>query len=118
LRIKEKFDGDFKLKGRFDSEKTRAHYVFMPFATRVIGCGTKRVVEGSNVTIPEVVVENGYRKEDALSFDGVGGDEQQCRVDVDATPINMVLDSQLTHEALQSSPMAVDEPVFPIHLSV
>jgi hypothetical protein len=36
----------------------------------------------SNVIILEVVVENGYRKEDAPSFDGIGGDEQQWGVDV------------------------------------
>jgi hypothetical protein len=38
-------------------------------------------------------VENGYRKEDAPSFDSVGGDEQQWGLDVDATPVNMVLDN-------------------------
>ena len=30
LCVKEKIDGDFILKGRFDSGKTRAHYILMP----------------------------------------------------------------------------------------
>ena len=29
-RLNGKFDGDYTLKGRFDSGKTRAHYVLMP----------------------------------------------------------------------------------------
>ena len=61
------------------------------------------------MTMVEVVVENGYRKEDGPSFDDVGGDEHQWAVDVDQTLGNMVLGSKLTHEQLQSSPMAVEE---------
>ena len=61
------------------------------------------------MTMVEVVVENGYRKEDGPSFDDVGGDEHQWAVDVDRTLGNMVLGSKLTHEQLQSSPMAVEE---------
>ena len=39
-----------------------------------------RVIEGSNVTMAKIVLENGYGKEDGPSFDGVGGDEQQWGV--------------------------------------
>jgi hypothetical protein len=74
---------------------------------RVIGHAKKRVIEGSNVTMVEVVVENGYKKEDGPSF--VGGNEHQWAVDVDRTLGNMVLGSKLMHEQLQSSPMAVEE---------
>ena len=35
------------------------------------------------MTMVEVVVENGYRKEDGSSFNGVEGDEHQWAVDVD-----------------------------------
>ena len=31
VRLNKKFGDDFKLKGRFDSGKTRAHYILMPF---------------------------------------------------------------------------------------
>ena len=30
VHLNTKFDGDFTLKGRFDTRKTRAHYVLMP----------------------------------------------------------------------------------------
>ena len=30
IRLNVKFGGDFTLKGRFDTRKTRAHYVLMP----------------------------------------------------------------------------------------
>lgn len=30
LCLKDKFDGDFTLRGRFDTGKTRAHFVLMP----------------------------------------------------------------------------------------
>ena len=35
-----KFGGDFTLKGRFDTRKTRAHYVLMPCATLLTGPAT------------------------------------------------------------------------------
>ena len=43
----------------------------------------------------EVVVENGYRMQgvlDGLSIDGVGGNEQELRVEGEATQDNMNLD--------------------------
>ena len=42
VRLNAKFDGDFTLKERFDSGKTRAHYVLMPLRDpahwSTIGC--------------------------------------------------------------------------------
>ena len=95
LRVKEKFEGDFTLKGRFDSRKTRAHYVLMPLRDQAHLSRYTRVIQGSNVTVAEVVVENGYRLddvEDGLSFDEVGGDGHGWGVDVDATPGDMEMD--------------------------
>ena len=37
VRLNTKFGGDFTLKGRFDTGKTRAHYVPMPCATLLTG---------------------------------------------------------------------------------
>jgi hypothetical protein len=88
FRVKEKFDVAFTLKGRFDSGKTRAHFILMPLRNKGHWSHYTRVIQGSIMTMAEVVVENGYRKEDMedkLSFDGIGGDEHQWGVDVDAT---------------------------------
>jgi hypothetical protein len=62
--VKKKFDGDFTLKGRFDSEKTRAHYVLMPLRDQSHWSRYTRVTQRSNVTVAEVVVENGYMIQD------------------------------------------------------
>jgi hypothetical protein len=75
-----KFSGDFTLKGRFDSGKTRAYYVLMPLRDRAHWSCYNRVIQGSNVPMAEVVVENGYRMQglqDGPSIDGVGGNEQE-----------------------------------------
>ena len=61
VRLNAKFGGDFIVKGRFDSGKTRAHYVLMPLCDRAHWSRYKRVIHGSNVPMAEVVVENGYR---------------------------------------------------------
>ena len=61
LRVKEKFDGEFTLKGRFDSGKTRAHYVLMSLRDCAHWSRYNRVIYGSNMPMDEVVVENGYR---------------------------------------------------------
>ena len=37
VRLNAKFDSDFTLKERFDTGKTRAHYVLMPCATLLTG---------------------------------------------------------------------------------
>ena len=74
-----KFGGDFTLKGRFDSGKIRAHYVIMPLRDRAHWSRYNRVIQGSNVPMAEVVVENRYRMQglqDGPSIDGVGGNEQ------------------------------------------
>ena len=55
VRLKRKFDGDFTLKGRFDSGKTRAHYMLMPLRHHA------HWSRYNNVVMAEVVVENGYR---------------------------------------------------------
>ena len=59
-RLNAKFDSDFTLKGRFDSGKTRAHYVLMPLWDHAHWSCYNRVIQGSNVAMAEVVVENGY----------------------------------------------------------
>ena len=56
-----KFGRDFTLKGRFDTVKTRAHYVLMPLRDPAHWSRYTRVIQGSNVPMAEVVVENGYR---------------------------------------------------------
>jgi hypothetical protein len=61
VHLNVKFGGDFALKWRFDSGKTRAHYVLMPLCDRAHWSCYNRVIQGSNVPMPEVVVENGYR---------------------------------------------------------
>ena len=60
VRLNAKFDGDFTLKGRFDSGKTRAQYVLMPLSDRAHWSRYNRMIHGSNVPMAEVVVENGY----------------------------------------------------------
>ena len=60
-----------------------------------------RVLQGSNVPMAEVVVENGYRMQglhDGPSSDGVGGNEQELGVEGEATQGNMDLDGQLMQE--------------------
>ena len=61
VRLNAKFIGDFTLKGRFDTGKTRAHYVLMPLRDPTYWSYYTRVLQGSNVPMAEVVVENGYR---------------------------------------------------------
>jgi hypothetical protein len=56
-----KFCGDFTMKERFDSGKSRAHYVLMPLRDLAHWSCYSRVIQGSNVPMAEVVVENGYR---------------------------------------------------------
>ena len=63
-RLNRKFGGDYTLKGRFDSGKTRAHYVMMPLWDHAHWSRYNRVIQGSNVALAEVVVENGYRMHD------------------------------------------------------
>ena len=53
LRVKEKFDGEFTLKGRFDSGKTRAHYILMPLRGQAHRSCNTRVIQGPNVTVAE-----------------------------------------------------------------
>lgn len=69
------------------------------------------IVQGSNVTLPDVLVGNGYRKDVSLSVDYVGVYEQQWWVDVDATPANMVLESLLPQEPLHPSPVVDNEMI-------
>ena len=79
VRLNAKFDGDFTLKGRFDTEKTRAHYVLMPLCDPAHWSHYTRVLQGSNVPMVEVVVENGYRMhgvQDSPSIDGFGGNNK------------------------------------------
>jgi hypothetical protein len=52
----------------------------MPLRDRAHWSRYNRVIQGSNVPIAEVVVENGYRMQglqDMSSIDGVGGNEQE-----------------------------------------
>jgi len=80
VRLNGKFGGDFTLKGRFDSGKTRAHYVLIPLRDHAHWSCYNRVIQGSNVSMAEVVImENGYRMSglhDGPSFfDGVGANQ-------------------------------------------
>ena len=86
VRLKGKFDGDFTLKGRFDSGKTRAHYVLMPLRDHAHWSRYNRVIQGSNVAMAEVVVENGYRMHDLQEGPFFDDDTQQeCGVHVEPT---------------------------------
>ena len=64
VHFKEKFGGDFTLKGWFDSGKTRAHYVLMPLRDPAHWSHYNRVLQGSNMPLAEMVVENGYMMQD------------------------------------------------------
>ena len=78
----------------------------MPLRDPVHWSRYTRVLQGSNVTMAEVVVENGYRMQGVLdrpSIDGVGGNEQDLGVEGEATQGNMDLDSQLTQEQFHST---------------
>ena len=80
VRLNIKFGGDFTLKGRFDTGKTRAHYVLMPLRDPTHWSRYTRVFQGSNVPMTEVVVENEYMMhgvQDDPSIDGFGGNEQE-----------------------------------------
>ena len=99
-----KFDGDYTLKGRFDSGKTRAHYVLMPLRDHAHWSRYNRVVQGSNVALAEVVVENGYRMHDLQEGSSFDDDTQQeCGVHVEPTMGTMDLDGQLTQEQFHSN---------------
>ena len=90
-----KFGGDFTLKGRFDTRKTRTHYVLMPLRDPAHWSRYTRMLQGSNVSMAEVVVENGYRMQGVLdrpSIDEVGGNEQELGVEGEATQGNMDFD--------------------------
>ena len=57
-----------------------------------------RVLQGSNVPMAEMVVENGYMMQgvqEGPSIDGFGGNEQEIGVEGEATQDNMDLDGQL-----------------------
>ena len=98
VRLNAKFGGDFTLKGKFDTGKTRAHYVLMSLRDPAHWSHYNRVLQGSNVPMAEVVVENGYRMQGVLdgpSIDSVGGNEQELGVKEEATQGNMDLDDQL-----------------------
>ena len=94
-----KFDGDFTLKGRFDTGKTREYYVLMPLRAPAHWSRYTRVLQGFNVPMAKVVVENGYRMQgvqDSPSIDGVGGNEHELGVEGETAQDNMDLDGQLT----------------------
>ncbi|XP_066354438.1 uncharacterized protein [Miscanthus floridulus] len=108
VRLNTKFGGDFIVNGRFDSGKTRAHYVLMPLCDLAHWSRYNRVLQGSNVPMAKVVVENGYMMQslqDGPSNDGVGGNEQELGIEGEATQGNMDLDGQLTHGLFHSTPV-------------
>ena len=51
VRLNIKFGSDFTLNGRFDTGKTRAHYVLMPLRDPAHWSRYTRVLQGSNVLI-------------------------------------------------------------------
>ena len=90
----------------FYTGKTRAHYVLMPLRDPAHWSRYTRVLQGSNVPMAEVVVENGYRMhgvQDGPSIDGFGGNKKELGVEGEATQDNMDLDSQLTQEQFHST---------------
>jgi hypothetical protein len=96
-----KFGGDFTFKGRFDSGKTRAHYIVVPLLNPTDWSRYNRVLQSSNVAMPEVVMENGYRlehNEDGPYNEGVGYNEQEAGVEGEGTQGDMDLDGNLTQE--------------------
>ena len=106
VRLNTEFSGDFTLKGRFDTRKTRAHYVLMPLCHHAHWSHYNRVIQDSNVVMAEVVVENGYRMQGVLdgpSIDGVGGNEQELGGEGEAAQGNMDLYGQLTQEQFHST---------------
>ena len=106
VRLNTKFDGDFTLKGRFDTGKTRAHYALIPLRDPAHWSRYIRVLQGFNVPMTKVVVENGHRMhgvQDGLSIDGFGGNEQELGVEGEATQDNMDLDGQLMQEQFHST---------------
>ena len=99
VRLNTKFGDDFTLKGRFNTGKARAHYVLMPLRDPAHWSRYTRVLQGFNVPMAEVVVENGYRMhgiQDGPSSDGFKGNEKELGVEGKASQDNMDLDSQLT----------------------
>ena len=100
VHLNTKFDGDFTLKKRFGTGKTRAHYVPMPLHDPAHWSHYTRVLQGSNVPMAMVVVENG---QDGPSIVGVGGNEQELGVEGEATQGNMDLDGQLTQHQVTLS---------------
>ena len=91
------------MKERLDCGKSRAHYVSMSLCNEAHSSHYKKAVQGANVSSLEVVVvDNGLRKEDLQSFDGVGGDETQEGYDVEAL-VNIIRDINLMEEPIQSS---------------
>ena len=95
-RLNAKFGGDFTLRGRFDPGKNRAHYILVPLRHPSDWSRYIRVVQGSNVPMAEVVVENGYRLEDDPCNDGVGVSDQELGVEEEGTQGDMDFDGQLT----------------------
>jgi hypothetical protein len=68
----------------------------------------KRVLEGSNVPMAKVVVENGYMLQDVEDMpfnDGAGCNEEEFGVEGEGTQGNMDLDGQLTQEQFHSAPV-------------
>jgi len=91
-----KFGDAFTLKGRFDVGKNRAHYVMMDLCNQAEWSRYNRVIQGSNVGIVELVLENVENEE--LSFDDSG----DCGVQVQQTMESMDLDCNWTQERVHS----------------
>ena len=103
-RLNVKFGCDYTLKGRFYSGKTRAHQVLMPLRDHAHWSRYNRVIQGSNVALAEMVVENGYMMHDLQEGPSFDDDTQQeCGVYVEPTMGTMDLDGQLTQEQFHSS---------------
>jgi hypothetical protein len=83
-----KFGKAFTLKGRFDVENNRAHYVMMDLCNQAEWSRYNRVIQGSNVSMAELVLENVENEES--SFDS--GTQGDCGVQVQQTMESMDLD--------------------------
>jgi len=96
-----KFGDAFTLKGRFDVGKNRAHYVMMHLCNQAEWSRYNRVIQGLNVDMAELVLENVETEEP--SFDG--GTLGDCGVQVQQTMESMDLDGNLMQERVHSPPV-------------
>jgi len=88
-----KFGEAFTLKVRFDVGKNRAHYVMMDLCNQTEWSRYNRVIQGSNVSVAELVLENVENEEPSIDDGRAQGD---YGVQVQQTMESMGLDGNWT----------------------